>query len=109
VIAKRFNSTVTLMHVFEVPPAWYGMGDAYALNADLLTEIMDQARNRLDAMTLDLPAVQVKRLLLERQAAAEIRAYCEKEPVDLVAMATHGHGALEGLMMGSVTAKVLPI
>ena len=106
-IARRFNSSVTLLHVFEIPPAWYGMGDTYALNTDWLSEIMQQARNRLDEFTIDLPPLQVKRVLLEGQAAAEIREYCHNNPVDLVAMATHGHGALEGLLMGSVAAKVL--
>lgn len=106
-IAKRFNSTVTLMHVFEIPPAWYGMGDAYALNAEWLTEIMDEAKNRLDAFAIDLPTQRVRRVMLEGRPAAEIHQWCRSHAVDLVAMATHGHGAFEGLVMGSVTAKVL--
>lgn len=106
-VAKRFNSTVTLLHIFEIPPAWYGMGDAYALNAEWLTEIMDEAKGRLDEFALDLPAGKVKRVMLEGQPAAEIHQWCRSHPVDLVAMATHGHGAFEGLVMGSVTAKVL--
>ena len=72
-IAKKFNSTVTLMHVFEVPPAWYGMGDAYALNADWLAEVMEEAKKRLDAFNLDLPANKINRIILEGQPAPEIR------------------------------------
>jgi nucleotide-binding universal stress UspA family protein len=106
-IARKFNSSVTLMHVFEIPTAWYGMGDAYALNAEWLTEIMDEARKRLDAFAFDLPAEKVRRVILEGQPAAEIHQWCRSHPVDLIAMATHGHGAFEGLVMGSVTAKVL--
>ena len=106
-LAKRFKSIVTLLNVFEIPPAWYGMGDAYAPNADWLAGILEQSKKRLDAFTLDLPAAQIRRVVIEGQAAAEIYQRCRTQPVDMIAMATHGHGALEGLLMGSVTAKVL--
>ncbi len=106
-LARKFNSTVTLLYVFEVPPAWYGMGDAYALNSDWLAQIMEEAKKRLDAFEIDVPAAKVKRVLLEGRPAAEIYNWCKTHDVDMVAMATHGHGAFEGLMMGSVTAKIL--
>jgi manganese transport protein len=106
-LAKKFNSKVTLLYVFEVPPAWYGMGDAYAVSAEWLTQIMADAKKRLDSFTINLPAEQVERILLEGRPATEIYHWCDKNHPDLVAMATHGHGALEGLMMGSTTAKVL--
>jgi nucleotide-binding universal stress UspA family protein len=39
--------------------------------------------------------------------AAEIAAYAKKKEVDLIAMGSHGHGALAGLALGSVTTKVI--
>ena len=106
-LAKKFNSKVTLLYVFEVPPAWYGMGDAYAVSTEWLTQIMADAKKRLDAFTINLPAERVERVLLEGRHATEIYHWCDKHNPDLVAMGTHGHGAMEGLMIGSVTAKVL--
>jgi nucleotide-binding universal stress UspA family protein len=106
-LAKKFNSKVTLLYVFEVPPAWCGMGDAYAVSTEWLTQIMADAKKRLDTFTINLPVGQVERVLLEGRPATEIYHWCDKHHPDLIAMATHGHGALEGLMMGSVTAKVL--
>jgi nucleotide-binding universal stress UspA family protein len=106
-IAKQFGSTVTAMYVFEIPPAWHGLGDPDALNAGCLAGILYEAKRKLDAFAMDLPADKVKRVLLKGQPAAEIREWCNTHSVDLIAMATHGHDALEGLMMRSVTAKVL--
>ena len=37
----------------------------------------------------------------------EIARFAEKHGVDLLVMGSHGHGALGGLVMGSVAAKVL--
>jgi nucleotide-binding universal stress UspA family protein len=31
-LAARFNSTVTLLHVFEIPSSWYGGADAPMLS-----------------------------------------------------------------------------
>jgi nucleotide-binding universal stress UspA family protein len=106
-LAKKFNSHVTLMNVFEIPPAWFGMGEAYTFNQHCVVEMLDQAKSRLNTFELDLPAERVTRVMVEGQPALEIERWCQTHPIDLVAMATHGYGAMEGLMMGSVTAKVL--
>lgn len=39
--------------------------------------------------------------------ADEIRAYAKKHKIDMIAMGSHGHGALQNLVMGSVATKVL--
>jgi nucleotide-binding universal stress UspA family protein len=81
------------------------LGDPDALNAGCLAGILYEAKRKLDAFAMDLPADKVKRVLLKGQPAAEIREWCNTHSVDLIAMATHGHDALEGLMMRSVTAR----
>jgi len=37
----------------------------------------------------------------------EIRAYARKNKIDVIVMGSHGHGALQNLVMGSITTKVL--
>ena len=106
-MARKFNSTVTLLHVFEIPNAWYGMSEVCAMSMEWISTMMGEARKKLDAFDLDLPADKLKRVSLDGQAALEICAWLREHPVDLLAMAAHGHGAMEGLMLGSVTAKVL--
>jgi nucleotide-binding universal stress UspA family protein len=39
--------------------------------------------------------------------AEEIRAYANKNEIDMIVMGSHGHGALQNLVMGSVATKVL--
>lgn len=41
--------------------------------------------------------------------AEVIAAMADDEGFDLIVMGSHGHGALAGLLMGSVTAKVLAL
>jgi nucleotide-binding universal stress UspA family protein len=106
-MAKRFNSTVTLLHVFEIPPAWFGMGEDYTFNQFCVLEMLEKAKEKLNGFALDLPGNKIHRVTLQGQPATEIQQWCETHAVDVVAMATHGHGAMEGLIMGSVTAKVL--
>ncbi len=105
-MARKFNSTVTLLHVFEIPQAWYGMSEASAMSMEWIASMFWEANKKLDNFELDVPADRVRRVTLEGQPAAEICTWLRQHPVDLLAMAAHGHGAIEGLL-GSVTAKVL--
>ena len=39
--------------------------------------------------------------------AERIREYADKNGIDMIVMGSHGHGAFQNLVMGSVAAKVL--
>lgn len=41
------------------------------------------------------------------EIAAELDAYARTQGIDLIAMGSHGHGALKNLLMGSVATRVL--
>jgi nucleotide-binding universal stress UspA family protein len=41
------------------------------------------------------------------EIADEIQAYANNNKIDLIVMGSHGHGALQNLVMGSVATKVL--
>lgn len=41
------------------------------------------------------------------EIAEEIRAYAKKNKIDMIVMGSHGHSALQNLVMGSVATKVL--
>jgi nucleotide-binding universal stress UspA family protein len=51
--------------------------------------------------------VNVKRVMLEGDAASEITRYAQENGADLIMMPTHGYGIFRSLLLGSVTAKVL--
>jgi nucleotide-binding universal stress UspA family protein len=43
------------------------------------------------------------------EVSEEIRAYAKKAKIDMIVMGSHGHGALQNLVMGSVATKVLAV
>jgi nucleotide-binding universal stress UspA family protein len=105
--AARFGSRVTLLHVFEIPACWSGLGEAPVINVECLKALRESAQQHLSHYEIRVPDVRVERVLLEGNVAAEIMNWVSAHDVDLIVMGTHGYGALEGWLLGSVTAKLL--
>jgi len=105
--AQKFDAKVTLMAV--MPPIWNAtpMGvpgmvtvDEQQMEADL--------RARLDrALTAEFAGLCVQRLTDRGDPAVSIVEFAHTAAVDLIMMPTHGFGIFRGLLIGSVTAKVL--
>jgi nucleotide-binding universal stress UspA family protein len=106
-LAARFGLRVTLLHVFEIPAAWYGACKASFIDMDCFSALRDSARQRLDEYTLKIPEARVERVFREGNVAGEILNWINEHEIDLVVMGTHGYGAMQGWILGSVTAKVL--
>jgi nucleotide-binding universal stress UspA family protein len=64
--------------------------------------VLDEARERLGDTTLD-----VYEELLEGPAAEGILSVAEARNADLIVMGTRGLGSLGGLLLGSVSSKVV--
>ena len=106
-LAARFNSRVTLLHVFEIPAAWYGACEATFVNMDCLNTLRDSAKQRLIEHVINVPKARVERMMAVGDVAGNILSYADGHKVDLIVMGTHGYGAIQGWILGSVTAKVL--
>jgi len=107
-MARRFSSEVTILHVIDLPPAWYGGGEAAAwsalINADRLRLEGETALDRFVSNHFpDLPALR----RLEQGDAARQIVDVAQEHGSLIMMPTRGHGSFRALLLGSVTAKVL--
>ena len=85
-MAKRFGSEVVLLHVAG--------GTAPEPNFDRFA-------------AAEFSGISVVRELLEGDPASQIVSYADGHKVDLIMMATHGHGPFRALLLGSVTSKVL--
>jgi nucleotide-binding universal stress UspA family protein len=105
-LANRFHAKVTVLSV--VPPAWVSPpglipppvgSDAVALE--------DALREHLDKLAMDGLESAPARLTALGDPAVKIAEFTRDNAVDLVMMATHGHGLFRGLLLGSVTSKVL--
>jgi len=106
-LAKRFNSDVALMHVFEIPCSWYGSGDVPLMNSECLQEYVTSVRDRLNDYSIDIPKDRVRRIIAEGDAAWQIKTAVAENNFDLVVMGTHGYGSVRRLLLGSVAMKVL--
>ncbi|MFZ0593744.1 MAG: universal stress protein [Bryobacteraceae bacterium] len=106
-LATRFDSRVTLLHVFEIPASWYGGCDGSLINLGCFEELKRSAERRLREYALNVPEDRVERVIAQGDAATEIMNLVNEHDVDLIAMGTRGYGAIEGWVLGSVTAKVL--
>jgi nucleotide-binding universal stress UspA family protein len=105
-LANQFHAKVTVLSV--VPPAWVtppGLipppvgSDPAALQNALQTHV--------DNLPLDGFEQPVTRLTALGDPAVKIAEFARDAVVDLVMLPTHGHGLFRGLLLGSVTSKVL--
>ena len=106
-MAKKFQAEVTLLHVLQLPPGY--VTDWYGYMALVDTNGIREARhNEFDSYLKDaFSGVTVRREMLEGDAAEVIANYAAGHSTSLIMMPTHGYGIFRGMLLGSVTAKIL--
>ena len=108
-MARQFGSELVVLHVIDLPPAWYGAPDAASwstlINVDRLRQEGEVALNRFIAE--ELAGVPVTLELAEGDATQQILERANDDRADLIMMPTHGYGPFRALLLGSITAKVL--
>jgi len=106
-MAKRFQAQVTLLHVLEMPPAYFSDWYGYAAVIDM-SAVRDSRINEVNAYLAEkFQGLTVQRQVVEGDAAKVISQYANEHGMDLIMMPTHGYGMFRSLLLGSVTAKVL--
>jgi nucleotide-binding universal stress UspA family protein len=104
-LAERFGADLYLVHVFPQTSDLLGY-DEYeklvARRASAGQEILQEARQKLGETS-----VAVHEELLEGPEAEAILAVAETRQVDLIVMGTRGLSTLQGLLLGSVSHKVI--
>lgn len=108
-MAKRFHSEVALLHVMEVPAAWYGPPEGVAWATLSENDRYRQERQAdFEAFLVDeFAGIPVLRQSADGDPATQIDCYARTKNAGLIMMPTHGYGTFRRLLLGSVTAKVL--
>ena len=107
-LAETFESRVTLLQVIQAPTdPLYGEGYVYVPYDDG-AEIAD-ARQYLDGLAAGLAATLevVETKVAVGEPARTIAEAAREAGADVIVMATHGHGGLRRLILGSVATSTL--
>jgi nucleotide-binding universal stress UspA family protein len=112
-LAKEMGARVTAFHAIEPPPT-HLYGEGYLAERNLVQELERRARENAQA-TIDevVAAAKAAGVPCEGVVAKSVVPYkgiidaAEKNRCDAVFMASNGHRGLTGLLLGSVTQKVL--
>lgn len=102
-LAQHCHASVVLLHVADGWAARYQ--DALTLRE---SEEMRDDRAYLEKRRMELAAggINTEAVLAAGDPAKEIVAAADREKVDLIAMATHGHRFVNDLVRGSVANEV---
>ena len=105
-LAHKFDSELTLLHVWDVPPTSYG---AFYFPGDLATPLREAATATLakagEALIQQLPrALTSLRQGIDWQ---EILSAAQQEHADLIVLGTHGRRGLSRALLGSVAERVV--
>jgi nucleotide-binding universal stress UspA family protein len=109
-LAARLEVPLLVVHVVS-PPALL-LGEAYMppqVYIDMERALKTDAQNRLDRLVAaaETKGIRVAGLVLEGSAAEEIVGAAKSKQAEMIVMGTHGRTGLKGLLLGSVTWRVL--
>jgi nucleotide-binding universal stress UspA family protein len=106
-LACRFQSELTVAHVFELSDA-IGIVPATGTYPEWQERRRAEMRRMLQEFHVEeFRNMAVQRVLLEGDIAGAIVDLAHAEKMDLIVMPTHGYGRFRRFVVGSVTAKVL--
>ena len=104
-LTERYGANLWLVHVFSHTSDLLGYQDfekLYAKRKSAGQAIIDEAQKLLGSTTFIVHGE-----LLEGSEAEAILTVAENHQADLIVMGTRGFGAVKGLLVGSVSRKVI--
>ena len=114
-LAKTFQAKIFLLHVYE-PIVYYsdapmGMPDLVELEQNIRL-VADQTMKSLLEKQIrprerEFGKIDVEPILTQGKAFVEIIKTAREKDADLIVLSTHGRSALEHILLGSVTEKVV--
>ena len=106
-LAKRFESEVTLLHVYQIPA--YPLAEGTFVGGPQVTaEIVKDITQALDKTKREAGAeVTIATQIAEGVPYLEIARVAREGKFDLIVIGTHGRTGLRHLLLGSVAERVV--
>ena len=104
-LTERYEANLWIVHVFSHTSDLLGYQDfekLYAKRKSAGQAVLDSAKKILGSTTF-----KVHEELMEGSEAEAILAVAENHRADLIVMGTRGFGAVKGMLVGSVSRKVI--
>lgn len=108
-VARGTGASVWLLHVAEPDPVFVGYeAGSAAVRDQVAHEYRDEHRRLQEhAKVLRDVGIEATPLLIRGPTADTILGEAAKLEADLIVMATHGHGAVFDILVGSISHAVL--
>lgn len=104
-LAERYDAALSIVYVFAHTSDLLGGEDfeiLFSRRKSAGQVVLDNARKQMGETGID-----VQEELLEGPEAEAILNAAKNSSADLIVMGTRGHGSVKGLLVGSVSRKVL--
>jgi nucleotide-binding universal stress UspA family protein len=104
-IAQSFHSKLIVLHAFDKVPLVLGDDETERF----IERAMSKGRDKLAEATLQLRDIDLEfsTVIVEGPAAEAILRVADVEGCDLIVMGSRGLGMVQGLLLGSVSYRVL--
>jgi len=110
-ISKRFGGHITALHVFQVPVAPVAAVGAVGLDSAMLEPpnegVQDAVVQRTSAALESVGAAYTIRRELGFSPAEVILRVANEEQSELIVLGSHGAGAVERFLLGSISDRVV--
>lgn len=107
-VALRFGASIHLIHVCNQPATMVAAMNSYSLSpSEWGRELAVNAETQLTEIARRVKGVRVSSEVRFGRPAPTIVEAAISQHADLIVMGTHGHGALMGVVLGSVAERVV--
>lgn len=106
-LARKFDSEIELLIVVDNQRSYYLSPLDEHVNWQGQMEKQAELALQATLEGIDIDGVSIIKKIMEGKPANLILQEIEKENIDLVVMGSHGYGAIAGVLLGSVSQRVL--